>query len=126
VQDLAELLVALVPGGEGVTRRMFEPDDGHRGGWSHRELARVIGWAVGRRPWVINLSRPMLERVAGFDRLVRRSRARLTADRVGYMSHPDWLAREDHAVPAELWRPRIPTREGLKAAARWYREKRWL
>jgi len=126
VQDLAELLVALVPGGDGVSHRMFEPDDGHRGGWSHRELARVIGWAVGRRPWVIHLSRPMLARVAGLDRLVRRSRARLTADRVGYMCHPDWLAREDRAVPPELWRPRIPTREGLKATARWYREKRWL
>ncbi len=126
VQDLAELLVALVPGGEAVSHHVFEPDDGHSGGWSHRELARVIGWAVGRRPWVIHLSRPMLERLAGFDRLVRRSRARLTADRVGYMSHPDWLAREDRAVPIELWRPRIPTREGLKATARWYREKRWL
>ncbi len=32
VQDLAELLAALVPGGEPVSHRMFEPDDGHRGG----------------------------------------------------------------------------------------------
>ena len=126
VQDLAELLAALVPGGEGVTHRLFEPDDGHRGGWSHRELARVIGWAVGRRPWVVNLSRSMLAHAARADRLMRRSRARLTADRVGYMTHPDWLAREEFAVPEAIWRPRIPTREGLKATARWYREKGWL
>ncbi len=126
VQDLADLLAALVPGGERVTHRLFEPDDGHKGGWSHRELARVIGWAVGRRPWVVHLSRSMLTKAARLDRLVRRSRARLTADRVGYMTHPDWLARADRAVPGEVWRPRIPTREGLKATARWYREKGWL
>jgi uncharacterized protein YbjT (DUF2867 family) len=126
VQDLAELLVALLPPGEDVTRRMFEPDDGHPGGWSHRELARVIGWAVGRRPWVVHLSHGTLARAARADRLVRRSRARLTADRVGYMTHPDWLARPEFAVPPAIWRPRIPTRDGLKATARWYREKGWL
>jgi uncharacterized protein YbjT (DUF2867 family) len=126
VHDLAELLVALVPSGEDVSRRMFEPDDGHRGGWSHRELARVIGWAVGRRPWVVHLSHGALARAARADRLIRRSRARLTPDRVGYMTHPDWLARPEFAVPPAIWRPRIATRDGLKATARWYREKGWL
>jgi uncharacterized protein YbjT (DUF2867 family) len=126
VQDLAELLVALVATGECVSHKLFEPDDGHKGGWSHRELARVIGWAVGKRPWVVHLSRPILTGAARADRLVRRSRARLTADRVGYMTHPDWLAREELAVPPDVWRPRIPTRDGLKATAHWYREKGWL
>jgi uncharacterized protein YbjT (DUF2867 family) len=126
VQDLGELLVALVPGGELVTHRTFEPDDGHAGGWSHRELARLIGWAVGRRPWVVHLSRGMLENASRADRLVRRKRARLTADRVGYMAHPDWVARPKWHVPQDVWRPRINTRDGLKATARWYREKGWL
>lgn len=126
VQDLAELLVALIPGGEAVSQRTFEPDDGHAGGWSHRELARLIGWAVGRRPWVVHLSRRMLENASRADRLVRRGRARLTADRVGYMAHPDWVSRPELHVPAEVWRPRINTRDGLKATARWYREKGWL
>lgn len=126
VQDLAELLVALLPGGEAVSQRTFEPDDGHAGGWSHRELARLIGWAVGRRPWVLHLSRRMLEHASRADRLVRRKRARLTADRVGYIAHPDWVARPERHVPPEVWRPRINTRDGLKATARWYREKGWL
>jgi uncharacterized protein YbjT (DUF2867 family) len=124
--DLAALLVGLIPGGEPVTHHTFEPDDGHKGGWSHRELARLIGWAVGRRPWTVHLSRPMLERAARVDRLVRRSRARLTLDRVGYMTHPDWVARPAFAPPRALWQPRIPTRDGLKATARWYRENGWL
>ncbi|QDM41650.1 NAD(P)-dependent oxidoreductase [Altererythrobacter sp. TH136] len=126
VQDLAELLVALIPGGEGVSHQLFDPDDGHPGGWSHRELARVIGWAVGKRPWVVHLSRGLLGAASRADRLLRRSRARLTADRVGYMLHPDWLSDAKRAVPPELWRPRIPTREGLRATARWYRDKGWL
>lgn len=126
VRDLAELLLALVPGGEGVTHMTFEPDDGQPCGWSHREMARAIGWAVGTRPWVPHLSRRTLSGLARLDRAMRGPRAKLTPDRVGYMSHPDWVADPARRVPVSLWQPRIPTREGLKETARWYREQRWL
>lgn len=126
VHDLTRLLLALVPGGEGVTARTFEPDDGRAGGWSHHEFARAIGWAMGRRPWVVHLSRASLERAARADRFVRGTRAKLTRDRAGYMSHPDWVVSEWASVPEGLWKPRIPTREGLKATARWYRDNGWL
>lgn len=126
VHDLAELLVALVPGGEGVTGMTFEPDDGREGGWSHRELARTIGWAVGSRPWVPHLSAPMLGRLSRLDRAFRRDKAKLTADRVGYMVHPDWVCHRAQAVPEHVWTPRVPTRPGLKGTARWYREHGWL
>lgn len=126
VDDLARLLLALVPGGEEVSHQVFEPDDGRAGGWSHYELARAIGWAMGRRPHVLHLSRPALERVARADRFVRRSKAKLTLDRVGYMVHPDWVVSDDARPPESLWTPQVPTRDGLKAAARWYRENRWL
>lgn len=124
--DLARLLLALVPGGEGVTHCCFEPDDGKRGGWSHYELARAIGWAVGRRPKVIHLSRRTMEWAARADSRLRRARAKLTLDRVGYMVHPDWVVGHGARVPAELWRPQIETRAGLKATAAWYREQGWL
>lgn len=126
VSDLANLFVALIDAGEDATHRIFEPDDGHAGGWSHRELARLIGWSVGKRPMVVHLPRPLLETASQADRFVRRSRARLTRDRVGYMIHPDWVARPELGVPPELWKPSVPTREGLKATAHWYREKGWL
>lgn len=126
VDDLARLLLALVPGGEAVTQRTFEPDDGKHGGWSHYELARAIGWAMGRRPWVVHLSRRSLERAARADRMVRGKRAKLTPDRVGYMSHPDWVVSHGARPPADLWEPRVPTREGLKATAQWYRDNAWL
>lgn len=126
VDDLARLLLALAPGGEGVSHRTFEPDDGKRGGWSHYEFARAIGWAMGRRPWVVHLSRTSLERAARADRFVRRGKAKLTLDRAGYMAHPDWVVANGACPPPELWRPQVPTREGLKATARWYRENGWL
>ena len=126
VDDLARLLLALVPGGEGVSSQTFEPDDGREQGWSHYEFARAIGWAMGRRPWVVHLSRASLERAARVDRRVRGTKARLTADRVGYMSHPDWVVSNDARPPRSLWQPLVPTREGLKATAQWYRDNRWL
>lgn len=126
VDDLVRLLLALVPGGEGVTHRVFEPDDGHAGGWSHYEVGRAIGWAMGRRPWVVHLSRASLQRAARGDMALRRHKAKLTLDRANYMAHPDWVVSADARPPADLWAPRVPTREGLKATAQWYREHKWL
>jgi nucleoside-diphosphate-sugar epimerase len=126
VQDLARLLLTLARQGEGVTRRVFEPDDGREDGWSHREMARAIGWAVGRRPWVPHLSRSMLGRLAQLDKAVRGRKARLTADRVAYKAHPDWVCRAARRPPRKLWQPEVPTLEGLKATAAWYREQGWL
>ena len=126
VDDLAALLLALLPGGEAVTGKVFEPDDGKRGGWRHRELARAIGWAVGRRPLVWGLSSAALHRAARFDTAIRRSRAKMTADRAGYFAHPDWVVSLGRRVPGDLWTPQVPTREGLKATAQWYREQGWM
>lgn len=126
VDDLARLLLALLPGGEGISHRVFEPDDGKRGGWSHYELARAIGWAVGKRPRVLGLSRKTMEIAAKADAMFRGKRAKLTLDRVGYFCHPDWVVSHGGRVPSTLWRPRIETREGLRSTAQWYRSEGWL
>ncbi len=129
VQDLAELLVALadtsVP--KRLFQRVFEPDDGRQGGWSHKEMAQAIGRAVGRNAvFAPHLPAGILGMAARFDRLIRGDKAKLTADRVGYMCHPNWVARFDRAVPAQIWTPQIDSEEGLKATADWYREEGWL
>lgn len=126
VADLARLLVALIPAREATEHELYEVDDGKRGGWAHGEMARVIGWAVGRRPYILKLSKKVMERAARADMFVRRGKARMTLDRAGYMAHPDWTVSAGARVPGQIWRPQTETRAGLKATAQWYREAGWL
>jgi len=126
VDDLAELLLAMAASNPATRRKMFEPDDGREGGWSHKELGRAIGVAMGRNPLVPNLPGWMLGLAAGCDRLLRGDKAKLTPDRVGYMMHPNWVARSAKAVPAKIWQPRIAGEDGLHSTAGWYRNNGWL
>ena len=126
--DLARLLVALAAGNAAATKKQtYEPDDGREGGWSHKELAQAIGRAVGKQSvFAPHLPRAVLEATATADRLLRGDRAKLTADRVGYMAHPNWVSRFDRKPPPGLWQPKISGEEGLKATAEWYAREGWL
>jgi nucleoside-diphosphate-sugar epimerase len=126
VDDLARLLVALLPPHEDATARIFEADDGEGGGWTHEGFARAIGWALGNRITTVNAPRSLLFIAAWADRLVRGKNAKLTPDRASYMSHSDWVIDRRAAPPAALWQPLIKTRDGLKATARWYKANGWL
>jgi nucleoside-diphosphate-sugar epimerase len=123
--DLVRLLVALAAPGAptGVT---IEPDDGRRGGWTHKEFAEALGHAVGRRGASLSIPSGLLRFGAKADRLLRGDKAKLTADRAAYFCHPDWVADPARAVPPDLWQPRIATPEGLAATAQWYRAQGWL
>ena len=72
------------------------------------------------------MPKAIMKAAARLDGRVRRAKAKLTPDRVGYMCHPDWVSRPDKAPPAELWRAEISTRDGLVDTAAWYREHGWL
>ncbi|PKP65582.1 MAG: epimerase [Alphaproteobacteria bacterium HGW-Alphaproteobacteria-7] len=125
--DLADLLLVLSGNAAPSRKQIYEPDDGREGGWSHKELAQAIGHAVGKRSvFAPHLPRVVLESAAAADRLLRGDRAKLTPDRVGYMCHPNWVARFDRAVPPGIWQPRIAGEEGLKATAQWYAREGWL
>ncbi len=125
VRDLATLLLDLVDA-NATRHRVYEPDDGREGGWSHTELAHAIGQAVSRRVFAPNLPRGVLSAAARIDGLVRGDKAKLTPDRVGYMCHPNWVARSDRSVPPAIWLPQISGAEGLSQTAGWYREAGWL
>ena len=123
--DLARLLLALAEptAPKGL---LVEPDDGRHRGWSHEEFGQALGRAVGRRVTTISTPRPVLSLVSKVDRLVRRDKAKLTADRVAYFCHPDWMVDPGRGAPEKLWRPRIETEKGLAETARWYRAAGWL
>lgn len=125
--DLAELMLDLIDAQPALVRKkIFEPDDGREGGWSHKELAQAIGAAVGRKVFAPHLPAGLLSLAAKADALLRGDRARLTADRVGYMCHPNWVARFDRKVPEAIWQPQIAGEEGLAQTAQWYRAQGWL
>ncbi len=126
--DLATLLIALAAGNAAPTRKkVYEPDDGREGGWSHKELAAAIGRAVGKRAvFAPHLPRAVLDVAAAADRIARGDRAKLTPDRVGYMAHPNWVSRFDRKPPPGIWQPRIGGEEGLRMTAEWYRCQGWL
>jgi nucleoside-diphosphate-sugar epimerase len=126
--DLARLLVVLAASNAAPTKkRLYEPDDGREGGWSHKELAQAIGQAVGKRSVLApHLPRIILDAAATADRLLRGDRAKLTADRVSYMCHPNWVARFDRKVPPGIWQPQIAGEAGLKATAEWYAREGWV
>lgn len=130
VSDLAELLITLTVGAHrqaAIIKKTFEPDDGREGGWAHKEMAQAIGRAVGKkRVFAPHLPTGVLGLGARTDRLLRGDKAKLTADRVGYMCHPNWVARSHKSVPEAVWKPKIGGEEGFAATAQWYRDHGWL
>jgi len=125
VDDLARLLLALA-GPAAPSNILIEADDGKPGGWSHRRFARELGRAVGTSPAIVSTPGLLLRLAARADQLFRGPRAKLTVDRAAYFSHRNWVVDTKLGSPAELWQPQIPTDQGLKETADWYREMGWL
>lgn len=127
VDDLARLLLALAADRDASLGAIYEPDDGRTDGWSHRSFARAIGRAVGRsHVSTLAIPAPLLKAGGRIDKLVRRSRAKLTPDRARYIAHPDWVATTGAQPPADLWHPEHGTDDALAETVRWYRSKGWL
>ena len=125
VDDLTRLLLALTI--RGAPKKLtIEPDDGTPDGWSHKEFAKALGSAVGRRNVSLSAPRPVMSLAARIDRFFRGDHAKLTPDRAAYFSHPDWVVSAHKPPPPGLWHPRIETNQGLAATARWYEEQGWL
>ena len=127
VDELARLLVTLAADRGASIGQIYEPDDGKPTGWSHRGFARAVARAVGRQR-LSTIATPALLLKAGgqLDKLVRRSRAKLTPDRARYIAHPDWVATEGKSPPATLWRPEHDTDDALAETVGWYRREGWL
>lgn len=124
VDDLCRLILALIESPEGHVS--YDADDGVPGGWTHREFAKALGKAVGRKTRALPMPTSFLSLASRLDVLFRGKKAKLTVDRVGYLTHPDWTIDVDRAVPPALWAPKIATPDGLAETASWYRAQHWL
>jgi nucleoside-diphosphate-sugar epimerase len=124
-RDLSRLLLALIEPAA-PSNVVIEPDDGRAGGWTHKQFARALAEAVGVKAAVVSAPGAVLRLAAHVDQLVRGEKAKLTVDRAAYFSHRNWVVEPKRAAPAELWRPQIPTGQGLAETAAWYRGQGWL
>ena len=125
VDDMARLIVAMTHCEHGHI--LYEADDDRAGGWTHADLARAIGKAVGRkRVWPVSLPATIIHAGASLDGLMRGAGARLTHDRANYLSHRDWTVDANRRPPTSLWEPAIETGDGLADTATWYRAQGWL
>ncbi|UAJ08842.1 NAD(P)H-binding protein [Glacieibacterium megasporae] len=125
VGDLSAALLALAASDAGG---ITEIDDGH-GAYSHADLARAIGMAVGRSPIRLRLPLAVLRATATIETTLARIQKRgprMTHDRARYLAHPDWVAATARGLPATLWQPRTPLADGLARAVAWYRASGWL
>jgi uncharacterized protein YbjT (DUF2867 family) len=125
VEDLCRLILAIVDEPEAVSET-YEPDDGRENGWDHRHFARTLGRTFGRRAATVSTPKAVMRAASGVERLFRRGKAKLTADRVNYFCHPDWVVAAKSRPPPWLWTPQIRTPTGLKQTAEWYLAQRWL
>jgi nucleoside-diphosphate-sugar epimerase len=123
--DLAQLLLALCEA-QAPVNLVVEADDGKPNGWSHRQFARELGRAVGTKPAIVSAPGLFLRLAARADQLFRGPKAKLTVDRAAYFSHRNWVVDRKFGPPPKLWQPQIPTPQGLKETAEWYRGKGWL
>lgn len=127
VEDLARLLVALVPANSVTRGQTYEPWDDNAFGYSHKELAEMIGVAVGNpRATAVSLPPAVMKLGAQVDGLLRGGKAKLTQDRVGYMLHDDWVCDLRKAPPLSIWQAVWGGEAGLAMTAQWYKEQGWL
>jgi uncharacterized protein YbjT (DUF2867 family) len=125
VEDLCRLILAAIDEPETVSE-IYEPDDGRENGWEHRHFARTLSRVYGKRAATVSMPKILMRGASRLDRLFRRKKAKLTADRVSYFCHPDWVVKAEHRPPPALWTPEVRTSTGLKETAQWYREAGWL
>ena len=122
-EDLCRFVLRLLNEPDTIAET-YEPDDGREGGWEHREFAETLGRLFSRKPRTVAVPRAVMSAASRLDRLFRRSKAKLTPDRVSYFCHPDWVV--ERRPPAGLWQAQVETGAGLKATAEWYRAEGWL
>ena len=125
VHDLCRLILAIVDEPDTVSE-IYEPDDGREGGWQHRHFARTLSRIYGKRATTVAMPKLVMKAASLLDRLFRRKSAKLTADRVDYFCHPDWVAWTERRPPPALWAPQVRTATGLKETADWYKAEGWL
>jgi nucleoside-diphosphate-sugar epimerase len=124
--DVARALVAAAATERTVGRVYFaaHPDIA-----TTRAVAEAVGRALGRRPRLLAVPRPLARATMGavgaLARLVGRPSV-LSSERAAEFLAPAWTCRTDALRRDAGWEAAIDLATGLKRTAAWYREEGWL
>jgi len=125
VTDLADALVrsAILPNAVGVYH-IAEPQ-----AYTWRQVAALIGEAVGRRVRTVNVPAWSVHAAAAFSEWADRLRNRASIfnrDKALELLAPGWLCETERAWLDLGFRAGIPLDRGLADTAQWYRAEGWL
>jgi nucleoside-diphosphate-sugar epimerase len=96
---------------------------------TQRDLAGLVGAAVGRRPRLLPLPHRLVWLTLAACGLAARLRGRATLlapDKLPELLAPAWTCSSAALERDAGWRAAIPLAEGLRATAEWYRREGWL
>lgn len=124
--DLAEALVAAARS-EACRGGVYHAAGPER--VTQRELAALVGRAVGRTARLLPLPPAAVSVTLALSRLAARLRGRATLlgpDKLPELLAPAWTCSSAALSRDAGWQARIPLAEGLRATADWYRGAGWL
>ena len=96
---------------------------------TQRELAGLVGQAVGRRPRLLPLPPAAVFATLALSGSLARLRGRATLlgpDKLPELLAPAWTCSSAALERDAGWRARTPLADGLRTTAEWYRREGWL
>lgn len=131
VEDLAEALALSVERAidGSLPASTYEIDDGRDGGHSYKEMAEAAGRALGRRPLMLAVPRPVMAALGEVNRLGQSLGGPvqiLTPGKVKEIFHSDWTVHDRRLAAALGFVPRYDLAAGFSQTILWYRAREWL
>jgi 2-alkyl-3-oxoalkanoate reductase len=127
VADLSEALALAVQ--RPSPPSVYEVDDGQKGGYGYRDMARAAGLALGRRERSVRIPRLLIGAIAAANSVAQSLGAPtqiLTGAKVNEIFHPDWAVHDHRFAAAVGFVPRHDLTTGFRDTILWYRARKWL
>lgn len=128
VTDLAQAVYAMLDQ-KIASGGMYEIHDGHKHGYSWRDLALAAGKAEGHVVKCQFLPRAVADIFGIGGLIVGRLTGRTpmaTPGKIVELYHEDWVARHNLLDQHISWKPEVLFDEGYKKTIAWYREQGWI